>query len=146
MASILDTIATQIAAGFKGKLSNGLLRREVVSVLNPLGDPVAPTWLTFAVQGIQDNFSAYYAASAGIPLTDVRVLIISNLIVPITDVRQDDYIFIRPVNAVTGNWLQVRRVLAIDPAVATYTLQCFKIEDPTILQLLVLSGAVVLPV
>ncbi len=129
MATVLDTIAPLIAAGFKGKLSSGTLRRQVWTATSPNGDPSTPSIETFPFEGIQDNFNAAFAAAAGIPVTDVRVLIIAGLCA--TDPRQDDQLFIRPVNAVAGNWVQVREILKIDPAVASYELQCFKIPDPT---------------
>lgn len=129
MPSVLDLIAPAIAAGFKGKLSQGTLRRDRGGAVNALGDAAAPATVElFPFEGIRDNFNASYAASAGIPLTDVRVMIIAGLIQ--TAPQKDDYIFIRPVTGGTADWLQVRAILSIDPAVATYTLQCFKIPTP----------------
>lgn len=119
MASPLESqIAQAVAAGFKGKLLTGTIRRETVQSLDDNGDPVV-TNTDYSFEGIRDSFSAYFAATAGIPLTDARILIIAGLtaVVP----SKDDKI------KIGGGWYQVRRVVEVDPATATYTLAAFAI-------------------
>jgi hypothetical protein len=122
MASPLESAISQaIASGFKGLLLTGTIRRETVGSLTDEGDPVT-TFTDYPFEGIRDNFSAYYAATAGIPVTDARILIIAGLcpIIP----AQDDKI------KIGGAWYQVRRITEIDPATATYTLAGFAIAAP----------------
>lgn len=119
MASPLESqIAKTIASAFKGLLLVGTIRRELVGSLDPNGDPVISS-ADYRFEGIRDNFSAAYAAAAGVPVTDARILIIAGLsaIVP----KMDDKI------KIGGGWYQVRRVLEIDPATASYTLAAFAI-------------------
>jgi len=125
MASLLESaIKDKIYAGFKGKLLTGSLRREAVSGgLDDYGDPVATTATTFSFEGIRETFDAAYRKRAQIPDTDVKVLIIAGSL-SVTP-KQGDKVLIRDV------WHEVRRILAIDPANASYTLQAFEIDDPT---------------
>jgi len=126
MPSLLQNkMAEMIAKGFKGRLLTGTLRREGATTVNEFGDPVISSVDTFSVEGIRDNFAAHYAVLYGIPQSDVRILLIMNLIKPATTPKKDDKIYIR------GAWHQVRKILELDPASATITLQCFEIEDPT---------------
>lgn len=103
----------------------GTLRREVATAVDQYGDPAPATAQTFQVEGIRDQFNESYALFYGIPQTDIRILLIMNLIRPATTPQKDDKIFMR------GEWYQVRRVLELDPASASITLQCFRIEAPT---------------
>lgn len=123
MVSLLDkSIAKTVAQGFKGQLLTGTLRREVTKTVDDAGDPATSTVTTYPFEGIRDTFNAVYAAAAGIPVTDVRILIIAGSIktVPV----MDDKIFIR------SSWYQVRRITEIDPANATYTLAAFACKAP----------------
>jgi hypothetical protein len=97
--------------------------------VNALGDPVADSYSTFAFQGIRDSFNAAFAARAGIPLTDVRILVILGLVRPETLPQIDDKIRIRGSDG-TQKWHQVRAVLTVDPANAHSVLQCFEIDTP----------------
>lgn len=125
MASLLPTeIANIVANAFKGQLMTGTLRRETATGLNSLGDPTAPVVETFAVEGIRDNFNERFATLQGIPHTDVKILLIMNLIVPRTQPTKDDLILIR------DEWHKVREVLTIDPASASIELQCFRCAAP----------------
>lgn len=128
MASPLDTLAAKVAAGFKGKLSVGTLRREVPAALNEYGDPVPVTPDTYPFEGIRDTFSFAFASGAGIPLTDVKILIIAKSIT--VDPIAGDKVFIRTTSASTGAWYEIRAVLARDPANATHILAGFSIPDP----------------
>lgn len=102
----------------------GILRREEANSLDANGDPIPGTVTNYSVQGIRDNFAAHYALLYGIPQTDVRIVLILGLIKPATMPQKDDKIFIR------GEWYQVRRVLEVDPANASVTLQAFQVAAP----------------
>lgn len=124
MASPLDRIKTALAAGFRGKLKPGTLRRLVPGAgVDAHGDPKPGTAPIWGFEGIRESYDAAYRARAGIPQTDCRILIIAGLIG--TDARQGDQLFIE------GRWHQVRKIEDIDPAGATITLQCYEIADPT---------------
>ena len=130
MASLLDTyVRKAVAQGFKGQLLPGILLREVPVSVNSSGDPIGGSPLTYSVQGIRDSFRADFAATAGIPMTDVRILLILGLIKPVTTPVKDDKIRIRGGDG-TQKWHQVRAVLTVDPANAHIVLQCFEITEP----------------
>lgn len=121
MALLEGQIRDQIAAGFAGKLLKGTITRTVPGGgLDANGDPRAPTTQTYQTQGFVESFSAYYrAASNGmINDTDVKILLIAGLTntVPV----KDDIVTFR------GTAYQVRRILEIDPAQATYVLQGYQ--------------------
>lgn len=123
MVSILDTLATEVAKGFKGKLMTGLLRRETPSAsVDDRGDPTSFTVTTFPFEGIVDTYSAFHKAVAQIPDTDVKVLIIAGSLA--TQPINGDQLQMR------GLWYQVRR-FSTDPATATWDCQCPVIQDPT---------------
>jgi hypothetical protein len=120
---LIDTIAKQIAAGFKGKLNVATLRRDVPNDgVDDLGDPLPAFHREYGFEGIIDTYSQLYKAQAGIPDTDVRILVIAGTLstVPL----RGDQVLIK------GGWYQVREV-SKDPADATYTLQSYGIGDPT---------------
>ena len=124
MVSLLESqIKKQVAAAFKGVLLPGTLRRVASTTVDSNGDPVPGTATTFTFEGIRETFNAAYAAAAGIPVTDIKILIIAGLMN--TDPQKDDQILMR------GQWNQVRALIDRDPANATHTLQCFEIVDPT---------------
>lgn len=126
MASPLEgQIARAIAAGFKGKLRKGSLRRELPGVgVDQSGDANPGTVVTFRFEGIREDYSAIYRAQGGIPETDYGVLIIAGLIKTVP--KRGDQIYLQQ------QWGQVRKISDIDPATATYQLQCFEISDPTV--------------
>lgn len=74
------------------------------------------------MEGFVDTYSAFYKAQAGIPESDVKILIIAGSL-SITP-RKDDQIQFR------GVWYKVRK-LGTDPGIATWELQSFQIADPT---------------
>lgn len=124
MASLLPTeIANIVANAFKGQLMTGVLKRPSASGLDAKGDPVV-TFSTHSVEGIRDNFNARFATLQGIPHTDVKILLIMNLIVPAIVPQKDDLVFIR------DEWHKVREVLTIDPASASIELQAFACPAP----------------
>lgn len=113
-------IRSQIAAGFKGRLLKGTLTRSVPSGgLDEYGDPIGASESSYACEGFVETFSAYYRAQANIPDTDVKILLIAGLIDTVP--RKDDKVSFR------GKTYQVRRVLDIDPAEASYQLQGYEI-------------------
>lgn len=116
-------IAAAIYNGFKGKLLAGTLRRSVPGVgVDDFGDAVPDTISEFPFEGIRESYSAAYRAAAGIPQEDVRFLVIAGSIT--TAPKRDDQ-----VRLGSGPWHQVREIEAIDPATATYNLQCFELDE-----------------
>lgn len=113
-----------LAAGFKGHLSTGIIRRYTYT-MNSFGDRVPSGHTDYTFEGIRDDFNALYRAQAGIPDSDVRVMVILGLVKPPTTPVQTDKIFIK------NQWHEVRQVLEIDPADATAKLQCYKITSET---------------
>lgn len=131
MASLLDSfIRKEIAKGFKNQLLPGVLWRLVPATVDSSGDPVTATTETYRVQGIRDSFNAAFAATAGIPTTDVRILLILGLITPVTTPVVDDMVRMRNDKGVQ-QWHKVRAVLTVDPANAHIVLQCFEIPTPS---------------
>lgn len=126
MTSLLETTVRQhIAAGFAGRLLRGTLRRVAKSSLDSSGDVVAGAVSTFTFEGIRDTFSLQFAQTAGVPVTDAKILFILGLIKPQTDPRQDDQVKIR------NEWFQLRKMVSVDPAEASQEWAGFKIKDPT---------------
>ncbi|PWJ81484.1 hypothetical protein C7441_11015 [Pseudaminobacter salicylatoxidans] len=121
--SPLDAMKAQIAKGFKGKLRKGMIRRMVPGTgVDDFGDPVGMVPADFSFEGIRESFDASWAASAGIPSTDVGILVLlgSTAVEP----KQGDTVQIE------GMWHQVRRVLDIDPAGASMRLQAYEVSAP----------------
>lgn len=124
MASLIQQGLDKIVAqAFAGKLYNGTLRKETVASLDEFGDPVAGAITDYTFNGIRDNISAWYASNAGIPLTDVKILIIARSLPDGIEPVKDDKIFIR------GQWHQIRKIMEVDPANATFSLACFVIDS-----------------
>lgn len=130
MPGLLDGfIANAVYAGFKGRLLVGALRRSVASSVNDLGDPSAPTETDYACQGFVDAYSDHYRATAGIPLTDVKVCIFgASLASGIAPTKDDRAKFTRD-GVVT--WYQIRGPINLDPAGALYECQAFVIPEPS---------------
>lgn len=121
--SPLDGMKKAIAKGFKGKLRVGTIRRMVPGTgVDEFGDPVDEVPATFDFEGTRENFDASWAASAGIPETDVGILVLlgSTTIEP----KQSDMVLIE------SKWHSVRKVLDIDPASATARLQAYEVKAP----------------
>ena len=126
MASLLPTeIASTVANALRGVLMAGTLRREVAVGVDSKGDPSPASSTSYTVEGLRENFSAFYASVNGIPHTDVKIMLVLGLIVPATVPIKNDQIYIR------SEWYKVRRIVELDPASATIVLQCFKIDDPS---------------
>lgn len=119
MALLDGQIRAAIASGFNGRLLSGTVTRTIPGGgLDANGDPIAPTTATFATQGFVEKFSAFYRSQAGIPDTDVKITLIGGLtgVEPI----KDDRVTLRGVT------YQIRAILEIDPAQASYTLQGYQ--------------------
>lgn len=130
MPNVLDPIAVAITKGFKGKLYTGQLRRDVAGAgVDDHGDPLTSVPETYTFEGIVDDWSQAYKVRAGIPMNDVKVLIIAGLIKPTTDVKRDDKIQMT-TGPDAGRWFQVRE-LTRDPARATFECQSFEIKAPS---------------
>lgn len=124
MVSLLESaIKKQVASAFAGRLLDCTLRRVASSSVDARGDLVPGAATLWAFDGIVDSFSAVFAAQAGIPVTDVRVLIIAGSLATVP--RQDDQVKVR------DQWYQLRRLVERDPAGATYVFAGYAIEDPT---------------
>lgn len=127
MASVLDgKLRNSIARAFRGRLKKGLIRNYTNAQLDDFGDAVFSEPAEEArFEGIQEAFNAMWAAQAGIPDTDVGVLIILGSIRPQSvEPGQDSLIYIEK------QWLRARRILGTDPANATMRLQCYVITPP----------------
>lgn len=120
MSSFLDgQMAKAIAAGFNGKLLSGTLRKIVTSGLDGHGDPITTT-TDYPTQGTIDSYSALIKAQAGIPSTDVKILLIAGLTG--AEPLIADRVQLR------GQWFQIRNV-SPDPALATYECQSFGVQS-----------------
>jgi len=113
-------IKKQIAQGFNGKLKTGKIRRYKF-VMDERGDQQPLGYTDYPFQGIRQDFDASYRVRAGIPETDVRILVILGLTA--TTPEQGDKMFIN------DGWYEVRRVLSIDPAGASASLQAYGIAN-----------------
>jgi hypothetical protein len=141
MVSILQgKLKKDIARAFKGKLSKGVIRRNETSSLDDFGDPQVDSFTDYPFDGIRENFDAKYAAEAGIPDTDVMIMVIlgttkvipnqSDLVfITVLDIKQAAFPF-STYGTMQGFWHQIRRVLKVDPAGATQNLQAYVINPP----------------
>lgn len=119
MALLDGQIRNAIAAGFKGRLLKGTLTRTIPSTeTDDYGDPVGTTTTAYPCEGFVESFSAYYRAQAGIPDTDVKILLIAGLINTVP--TKDDRVTFR------GTTYQIRKTADVDPAGASYTLQGYQ--------------------
>lgn len=127
MASLLESaIKKRVAQATKGRLTVGKVQRDTPSTRNAYGDVIPGTPTEYACEGIRESFTARYKMEAGIPDTDVKILLMlgSMSITP----KQDDKVYL---NKPWLKWHQVRKVLEIDPAGATALLQAYEIETPS---------------
>ena len=129
MASLLESfIRNTVAKSFKNQLLHGVFLRPVLSGVNEYGD-AEYTFTQYAFQGIRDTFDKRFAATHGIPTTDVRILMIAGLIVPTTTPQLGDKIRIRGDDGLQ-KWHEMRRQPTVDPANAHFVLQCFEVPEP----------------
>jgi len=116
---LVSQIRKQLAAGFKGKLLPGVIRKFIYTV-DQYGDRQTIGYNDYPFKsGIREAFDARYRAQALIPETDVKLLILlgSTSVQP----AQADKVQLQ------GLWYEVRQVLEIDPATASISLQCFAV-------------------
>ena len=73
----ISSIRDAVAQGFRGQLLSCTLRRATVTSRDANGDPVATAFRDYPFDGIRETFNAAFAAAAGIPVTDVKILIIA---------------------------------------------------------------------
>lgn len=112
-------IADAISAGFDGLLLAGTLRKVTTVSRDSVGDPVTTT-ADYTVQGLQETYSAIVRKMAGIPETDVKLLLIAGLCGAAPAIGDKVQM--------NGQWFQVRDV-SIDPAGATYECQSFRVPS-----------------
>ena len=125
MASLLEgVLKAKIAKGFQGKLLRGTIRSISSTALNSFGDPVPATTTDYTFEGIRDYFSALYAAQSGIPDTDVRILILLGSVQPVYIPKQENLVHINLA------WHKIRRILSIDPAGASMSVQAYEVDEP----------------
>ena len=123
MVSLLERrVRDQVAAAFHNRLLVGSLRRTSAAAVDSYGDPVPGAATEWAFDGVVDTFNAAFAARAGIPVTDVRVLIIAGSLATVP--QKDDLVMLR------DEWYQLRRLVERDPAGATYVFSGFQVEAP----------------
>jgi hypothetical protein len=117
---------SRVAAGFKGKLTKGTLHRPGSTTVDDFGDDVPGTPETYAIgECIREDFSAFYRVQAGIPDTDVSILILLGTVATVP--RKDDFVYLKtPWN----RWHKIRRILTIDPAGASGKYQAFEVDAP----------------
>lgn len=125
MVSLLEgKLKATIAKSFKGKLLTGTIRVKGATALDTYGDPVPSTTTDYTFEGIRDYFSALYAANAGIPDTDVKILILLGSVKPVYIPKQGDFVFINAA------WHLIRKILSIDPAGASISVQAYEVDEP----------------
>lgn len=123
VSPLLNLVRREINKGFQGQLLPGTLRRKVPgSTVDSFGDVTSSTFTTHTFNGMVDTYSAFYRAQAGIPDTDVKILIIAGSLD--VEPQKDDQVKVR------DTWYQLRDK-ETDPAIAAWTCQAFEIEDPT---------------
>jgi hypothetical protein len=120
--SILDgDLAGEVADALRagGLPEAGVLRQSTVTGRDEFGDPIT-TETDAAIECWREEFSAEWL-TAGIPSTDVRVMILS------------DGLSVKPAEGdklkLGDDWFQVRAV-TIDPAGAAFACQSFGIQAP----------------
>ena len=128
MVSLLEgELQRRIAKAFKGRLTLGTLRRTDSSGVDSFGDAIASTSTDIGFEGIREDFSLFYKANSGVPETDVKILILLGSMTTLITPKEDDLIFMKtPWN----KWYKCRRVLTIDPAAASCTLQAYEVPAP----------------
>ena len=131
MVSLLESkLKAAIAKGFQGKLLQGTLRREAPAGRDTYGDATGAVITTFTFEGIRETWTARYKAMAGIPETDVSILILQGSFNPVTVVTKEDqnsYIY---MSTPWLAWYKVRNVLEVDPAGASARLQVYEVPAP----------------
>lgn len=74
---LLGGLRARVNAAFAGQLIPAeLIRKLSAPGLDPLGDPIVTTTERTAVQAVVDDYSDFFRATAGIPDTDVKLILI----------------------------------------------------------------------
>ena len=122
MASPLDTLASTIYRGFRGRTFSGVLTRPVASSTKDAhGDAVPGTPLTYTFEGFTDEYSDATRARAGIPEDDLMLCIFAaSMDVP---PQQDDRAVLSG-GPNSGQTLVIRSAKT-DPAGALYTCRAY---------------------
>ena len=122
MASPLDKMKAQIAKGMGKMLFPATVWRYVPGEgVDEWGDANKGSWVSYPAKGIVEEYDDAYRATAMIPATDVKILLLAGTVA--VDVRKDDVIFIREA------FWQARAVKT-DPASATWGIQAYGISRP----------------
>lgn len=130
MSMLNGSVATAIYKGFKGKLLTGTIRQyssPASGALDEYGDPIDLAATNTSIEGFVDAYSAFYAAQAGIPETDLKVCIFGKSCPGVIPTKDD---VVKFTQAGSATWYQIRAV-AVDPALALYECQAFVIPEPT---------------
>lgn len=128
MADLLKQIRDGITAGFRGKFKKALLikRKFAAGEEDDEGDPKLSGVLEYPCEGLVVEYSALYRARAGIPDTDVQVMIFAGTLPAGVIPSIDDRVKLpSPANVMT--LYQIRR-RETDPANATWTFQAFEAQ------------------
>lgn len=122
-------LATQIYAGFKGRLLTGLIRQYSApqsGALDSHGDPIDLAPVDTAIEGFTEGYDDAYRARAAIPSLDLKVNIFAKSCPGITPGKDNIVKFTRDG---VGEWYQLRRAQT-DPATALWVCQAFAIPEP----------------
>jgi hypothetical protein len=116
-------LAKAIFAGFKGKLLSGTLRQQSAGGVDQWGDPIPGTVSLYGCEGFTDEYSDAFRVQAGIPETDLKVCIFGQSLPAGVQPTKDNQAQFR------GQWYQLRKI-KVDPAMALFECQAFRIEVP----------------
>lgn len=129
MSLLSGDLASQIFAGFKGRLLSGIIRHQTVPEsggLDALGDPIDTATTDTAIEGFTEAYDDAFRNRAGIPETDLMVNIFAKSCPGVTPSKDD---VVRIDHGTVAEWYQLRRVKT-DPATALWTCQAFAVPDP----------------
>jgi len=118
MAGLLDQIAKDVYAGFKGKLLKGTLRRvaaDSAAGLDKLGDPRDTLPTEWPCQGFVDSYSDRFRPKDGISSTDAKVCIFARSLPAGVRPLKDDI-----VEMPAGTAYQLGDDIKTDPATALW--------------------------
>ena len=125
MASLLESkFAKQIARGFKGKLLKGVIQRNAGATRDAHGDTIPGAPVSYAFEGVREDFSAFIRAQAGIPDTDVKILFITGL--TLTVPMRGDYVKFRKFD----QWYHLVKNITKDTAEAHQVWQASVVPPP----------------
>lgn len=125
MSDIFTPLRKGIGAGFKGRTSKGNLYRARAEVVDMRGDVVSSSDEVYAFEGFVELYSEYFRVTAGIPDTDVRIIIFGTSIS--VEPAKDDRI--KMTTGPFKDHMYQLRTSDSDPAKATFTCRAYEIED-----------------